>query len=764
MELLARAVLPQAAVRQLFFYSTDRPTDRPTGRRKPSGKTVATRTAVTMAGGRHSRNPSHSREYSRTSAHIRLDSRSRSGRGSDRDPSIDRHPPRIPPVVITDDDDEDIRTPPHARRHSNSRTRRLSQRESRERGNSANAANRNSSHHRRRSSTRRESVALPAAAALVGGEPYESIRASRVLEKDNRRRSTRVPPDAGVVPLSEESLAAFNKEEEYRRSRALKLCAVAFVILLIIILVPIGVLVIGKNNGSPANAGGNGSSASTAGGGGTGNGIGKPPTANPNTIPTAAKGTVLDPFTWYDTRDFNTTYTDATVGGLSVMGLNMSWDDGAAPNPNVPALNKPFSYGKMPMRGVNIGGWLLLEPFITPSLFNKYDKSNGVVDEYTLSKYLGAKQTAQVMEKHYATFVTEQTFQEIAAAGLDHVRIPYPYWIVTPETGDPYLPRVGWRYLLRGIEWARKYGLRVKLDLHSVQGGQNGWNHSGRQGVLNWLNGTDGAANGQKVLDMHDQLSQFFAQPRYKNIITLYGLVNEPRMTALVLNDVLNWTANAYEIVRGNGLNAKIVFGDGFLGLENWKGKLAGYEGLVLDVHQYVIFNIGQIAQTHTGKIQFACSGWGTQMTSSNNPTTGFGPTMVGEFGQADTDCVPYLNNVGTGSRWEGNLIFPDPGASVTTPSCHGGIGCSCDVPNSDPSKWSTLYKEFLLKFAEAQMESFEQAWGWMYWTWDTEDAYQWSYKKGIAAGTLPTIAYERNFSCTDTIPDYGILGMPETF
>lgn len=61
-------------------------------------------------------------------------------------------------------------------------------------------------------------------------------------------------------------------------------------------------------------------------------------------------------------------------------------------------------------------------------------------------------------------------------------------------------------------------------------------------------------------------------------------------------------------------------------------------------------------------------------------------------------------------------------------------------------------------------MESFELAWGWMYWTWDTEDAHQWSYKKGMAAGTLPKIAYERNFTCSDPIPDYGILGLSESY
>lgn len=29
-----------------------------------------------------------------------------------------------------------------------------------------------------------------------------------------------------------------------------------------------------------------------------------------------------------------------------------------------------------------------------------------------------------------------------------------------------------------------------------------------------------------------------------------------------------------------------------------------------------------------------------------------FGPTIVGEWGQADTDCTPHLNNVNLSSCW----------------------------------------------------------------------------------------------------------------
>ena len=38
------------------------------------------------------------------------------------------------------------------------------------------------------------------------------------------------------------------------------------------------------------------------------------------------------------------------------MGLFDKYDDNVRPSDNVPPLNEVFEYGKMPMRGVNVGG------------------------------------------------------------------------------------------------------------------------------------------------------------------------------------------------------------------------------------------------------------------------------------------------------------------------------------------------------------------------------------------------------------------------
>jgi glucan 1,3-beta-glucosidase len=531
----------------------------------------------------------------------------------------------------------------------------------------------------------------------------------------------------------------------------------AFLIVLAII-IPVAVMMSKKGNDKGGDTGGQAEGSDE-----------KPENSNladldESSIPADKKGSILDPFSWYDTEDFNVTYTEKTVGGLPIMGLFDEWDDDAQANEHVPNLKKPFEYGKMPIRGVNLGGWLNIEPFITPSFFEKYSSKDGIIDEYTLCEKLGTDQCAKTLEKHYSSFVKKKTFEEIRDAGFDHVRIPFGYWMVTTYDGDPYVKQTSWRYLLRAIEWARQSGLRINLDLHGAPGSQNGWNHSGRQGAIGWLNGTDGELNAKRTLEIHHQLSTFFSQPRYKNIVTLYGIVNEPRMVDMDPSAVISWTSKAISQIRRDGITAVLVFGDGFFGLDNWQGKLQDDDNLLLDVHQYVIFNIDQISLKHTDKLKFACRGWTAQSQRSMDKKTGFGPTMCGEWSQADTDCTQYINNVGMGTRWEGTYNTGNASTSVLKPMCPAkDHTCSCDGANTPANEYSDAYKKWLLQFAVAQMRSFEEGWGWFYWTWDTEKAVQWSWKKGMAAGILPKKVWERDFDC-QTFEDFEKMGLAETY
>ncbi|KAH8704944.1 glycoside hydrolase superfamily [Talaromyces proteolyticus] len=547
--------------------------------------------------------------------------------------------------------------------------------------------------------------------------------------------------------------------EPFWKRRKKLLIALGVIVLILAIVIPVAIVVSKKQNQNNNSTGS--SSSGDSPGSSTSNLTSSLSSISRDSIPAAAQGTYFDPFTWYDTRDFNLTYTNETVGGLPIMGLNSTWDDSAQPNSNVPALKNSFPYGSSPIRGVNIGGWLSIEPFITPSFFAQYPITAGIVDEYTLSQKLGSS-AASTIEAHYATFIQEEDFAEIAAAGLDHVRIPYSYWAVTTYPDDPYVEKIAWRYLLRAIEYCRKYGIRVNLDLHGLPGSQNGYNHSGRQGLIGWLNGTDGALNAQRSLDIHDQLSQFFAQDRYKNIVTIYGLANEPPLLTLDIATVLNWTVKATDIVQKNGIKAMISMGDGFLNLDKWQYimKTDVPSNLLLDTHQYTIFNVNEIDLAHADKINLTCTSWLPMLEKVNSTTNGWGPTICGEFSQADTDCAQYLNNVGSGTRWAGNIgSTSDPRCPTATGNSNRkGTTCSCDMANAAVSSYSDDYKKFLQTYAESQIYGFEKMMGWFYWTWQTESAPQWSYKQARDGGFMPKLAYEPSFKCGDAIPDFGTL------
>ena len=239
----------------------------------------------------------------------------------------------------------------------------------------------------------------------------------------------------------------------------------------------------------------------------------------------------------------------------------------------------------------------------------------------------------------------------------------------------------------------------------------------------------------------------------------MYGLVNEPKMIDLPRSAVISWNTAAVSIIRAAGLvKPYLSFGDGFLKLSDWHDEFQNIdEQLIFDTHQYQIFNANQLPLNYSARIALSCSGYQGLLLASNNPSSGWGPTMNGEWSQAETDCAPHLNNVGVGSRWTGTLNLGNTGleTNVLTPLCPTAPDCSCEMANADPSQYSNEYRKFLRMYAEAQMDSFEKVWGWFYWTWKTENAVQWSWLLGLRAGILPEKVYGRGFRCGDVVPDF---------
>lgn len=133
--------------------------------------------------------------------------------------------------------------------------------------------------------------------------------------------------------------------------------------------------------------------------------------------------------------------------------------------------------GESVVRGVNLGGWLVLEPWITPGIF----ATSIAADEYTYCTNITTQQK-KLLKLHRDTFITEADFKWLATRGISAVRLPVGYWLF----GDfaPFQKTV--QYVDKAFTWAAKYKIRILLDLHGAPGSQNGRMHSGMAGEVLW--------------------------------------------------------------------------------------------------------------------------------------------------------------------------------------------------------------------------------------------------------------------------------------
>ncbi len=127
-------------------------------------------------------------------------------------------------------------------------------------------------------------------------------------------------------------------------------------------------------------------------------------------------------------------------------------------------------------RGVNLGGWLVLERWMTPKLFIDVQGDG----EIALVRELGREEAIRRLDTHRSTFITKNDFFTIKKQGFNIVRLPVGYWLFE-ETADFIDGEV---YLKKAFEWAHEYGLKVILDFHGLQGSQNGLDHSGQVGPI----------------------------------------------------------------------------------------------------------------------------------------------------------------------------------------------------------------------------------------------------------------------------------------
>lgn len=253
------------------------------------------------------------------------------------------------------------------------------------------------------------------------------------------------------------------------------------------------------------------------------------------------------------------------------------------------------------IKGVNLGGWLVLEKWMSPKLF----EGTSADDEYYLAYDLPTDEYRARMMMHRAEFITEGDFLRIAAAGFNLVRIPIPYFIFGDRS--PFIGCL--EELDRAFNWAQAYGIKVLLDLHTVPFSQNGFDNGGLSGICKWAQKPEEVEFALTVLER--------LADRYKTHEALWGIqiLNEPATeniwkqmnpqeryqprnlemaegsAPISLEFLYSFYKEAYERLRNILPDEKvIVFHDAFE-LHAWKEFFTKQNlvNVMLDTHQYLM-------------------------------------------------------------------------------------------------------------------------------------------------------------------------------
>lgn len=405
----------------------------------------------------------------------------------------------------------------------------------------------------------------------------------------------------------------------------------------------------------------------------------------------------------------------ATIAFLLTLPYLLSHALGDAP------IKPSFPYGSQKVRGVNLGGWLVLEPWITPSLFDNTGNPD-IVDEWTFCQLQDRTTALSVLEKHWDTWITESDFAAIAAAGLNHVRIPIGYWAFETGPGEPYctgqLP-----YLQKAVTWAGQYGLKVIIDLHGAPGSQNGFDNSGqRMAYPGWHSNYTNLVRTNAVIK---QIVSLFSDQ--EDVVPVIAPLNEPAgfHGPDVLKVVRQYWYDSYDSIRypdgaSQQSNTVVLLHDAFQPLSYWKGFAdpPSWQGVAMDKHIYQMFSLEEVSRSYDEHIAAACA----HAASLSEYELW---VIVGEWTPAPTDCTRYLNGLGVGARYDASY----PGAPYTG-SCAGLTG--------DAATFSDEYKAFLRRYWEAQVVAYERGAGWIQWTWKAESSDDWSYQAGLKHGWIP--------------------------
>ncbi|HEY9724097.1 MAG TPA: cellulase family glycosylhydrolase [Oscillatoriaceae cyanobacterium] len=228
------------------------------------------------------------------------------------------------------------------------------------------------------------------------------------------------------------------------------------------------------------------------------------------------------------------------------------------------------------VRGVNLGGWLVQEPWMMP-LASTSQGAPAIKDQTTLwqtvANRFGASEMNKIRDAYRSAWLSDADFANMKAAGITTVRVPFTY----ADLQEPD----GYKWLDWEIQEASKHGLYTILDLHGAPGGQSSAMHTGQADQNQFFKNP---ADVQKAAQMWQDLAK-----RYANnpAVLGYDLLNEP-MGAQSTQQLYQAQNALYQAIRQVDPKHVIFFEDGYKGVDTFPDpKQYGWKNVAFSIHQY---------------------------------------------------------------------------------------------------------------------------------------------------------------------------------
>ncbi len=172
------------------------------------------------------------------------------------------------------------------------------------------------------------------------------------------------------------------------------------------------------------------------------------------------------------------------------------------------------------LHGVNLGNWLLLEPWICALDTHVYADQYTIVQ--TLNERFGRDEAERLLDLYRANWITPREMDVVRSCGFNAVRLPFDYELLARDESPYELRPDAFEWLDRGVDMAEAAGIYVILDMHGAPGRQSHDMPSGRA-KFNQLFDSDEYQ--KRTAWLWERIAERY---RSRAAVAAYDLLNEP--------------------------------------------------------------------------------------------------------------------------------------------------------------------------------------------------------------------------------------------